>query len=53
MSLCQVSAETIYSYLYVLPRGELRRELLSHLRQHRKNHAAAVAGPTGAARRLR
>ncbi|MDZ7736903.1 MAG: hypothetical protein U5P41_13000 [Gammaproteobacteria bacterium] len=32
-----MSAETIYSYLYVLPRGELRRELLSHLRQHRKN----------------
>lgn len=33
----QVSAETIYSYLYMLPRGELRRELLSYLRQHRKN----------------
>lgn len=28
----QVCAETIYTYLYVLPRGELRRELLSHLR---------------------
>jgi len=31
----QVCAETIYSYLYVLPRGELRRELLSHLRRPR------------------
>jgi IS30 family transposase len=32
----RVCAETIYTYLYVLPRGELRRELLSHLRQHHK-----------------
>lgn len=31
-----VSAETIYTYLYVLPRGELRRELLRALRQERK-----------------
>lgn len=28
----QVSAETIYTYLYVLPRGELRRTLLKGLR---------------------
>ena len=40
----QVSAETIYSYLYVLPRGELRRELLSHLRQHRKNRRPRSRG---------
>lgn len=39
-----VSAETIYSYLYVLPRGELRRELLSHLRQHRKNRRPRSRG---------
>jgi len=31
----QISYESIYSYLYVLPKGELRRELLSHLRQER------------------
>lgn len=42
-----VSPETIYSYLYVLPRGQLKKELLSHLRQYRtkrkqrgKHHAA-------------
>ena len=29
----QVSHETIYSYLYVLSRGELKKELLSYLRQ--------------------
>src|SRR3972149_12330168 len=40
----QVSAETIYSYLYVLPRGELRRELLNHLRQHRKNRRRRSRG---------
>lgn len=39
-----VSAETIYSYLYVLPRGELRKELISclrrgHLRRKRKGHS--------------
>jgi len=39
-----VSAETIYSYLYVLPRGELRRELLSHLRQHRKHRRPRSRG---------
>lgn len=32
----RVCAETIYTYLYVLPRGGLRRELLAYLRQHRK-----------------
>lgn len=31
-----VSYETIYAYLYVLPRGELRKELMSHLRQERQ-----------------
>lgn len=31
----QVSHETIYTYLYVLPRGELKKELMSHLRQER------------------
>ena len=32
----RLSHETIYTYLYVLPRGELKRELLSHLRHRRK-----------------
>jgi len=42
-----LSTESIYTYLYVLPRGGLRKELLSHLRQFRtkrrkrgKGHAA-------------
>jgi transposase, IS30 family len=32
-----VSHETIYTALYALPRGELKRELLAHLRQGRQN----------------
>lgn len=32
----RVSHETIYTYLYVLPRGVLKKELLSCLRQQRK-----------------
>lgn len=32
----RASHETIYAYLYVLPRGELRKELLSCLGQERK-----------------
>lgn len=31
-----ISYETIYTYLYVLPRGTLKKELLSYLRQNRK-----------------
>ncbi len=30
----RVSHETIYSYLYILPRGALKREIVSCLRQH-------------------
>jgi len=30
----RISHETIYSYLYVLPRGTLKRKLVSSLRQH-------------------
>jgi IS30 family transposase len=33
----RVSHETIYRGLYVLPRGELRRELLACLRQQHQN----------------
>lgn len=32
----RVAPETIYTYLYVLPRGALKRELLACLRQNRK-----------------
>lgn len=32
----RLSHEALYTYLYVLPRGGLRRELLSYLRQHHK-----------------
>jgi len=39
-----MSAETIYTYLYVLPRGELRKELLSYLRQHHKKRRPRSRG---------
>lgn len=32
----RISSETIYAYLHILPRGELKRELLKALRQGRK-----------------
>ncbi len=32
----RVSHETIYTYLYCLPRGELKKELMNHLRRERK-----------------
>lgn len=32
-----ISHETIYTYLYVLPRGELRAELVSYLRQKQRS----------------
>ena len=42
----QVSAETIYTYLYVLPRGTLKKELLSCLRQnHRRRHRRKQMSP--------
>ena len=39
-----VSHETIYTALYALPRGELRRELLSGLRQGRQNRRPRSRG---------
>jgi len=32
----QISHESIYTYLYVLPRGELKKELRGYLRQHHR-----------------
>ena len=32
----QASHETIYTYLYLLPKGELRKELIGYLRQKKK-----------------
>lgn len=32
----RASHETIYTYIYLLPRGELKRELISYLRQGKK-----------------
>jgi len=33
----RVSAETIYTYLFCLPKGELRSSLITHLRQEKKS----------------
>jgi transposase, IS30 family len=40
----RVCAETVYTYLYVLPRGSLRKELLGYLRQHRKQRRPRSRG---------
>mgnify|MGYP001608019121 CR=1 FL=1 len=40
----QLSTETIYASLYVLPRGTLRSELLAALRQARKAHQPRARG---------
>ena len=43
LATMRVSSEAIYSYLYVLPRGELKRELLSCLRRrHKRRHKRSV-----------
>src|SRR2546428_10767286 len=44
----RVSHETIYTYLYVLPRGALKRELLRalrHRRKHRRGRRGGARGP--------
>jgi IS30 family transposase len=40
----RLSHEALYTYLYVLPRGALRRELLGYLRQHRKRRRPRSRG---------
>jgi len=39
----RLSHETIYTYLYVLPRGELKRELIRYLRHRRKKRRSRRA----------
>ncbi len=40
----RIAPETIYAYLYVLPRGSLKKELLSCLRQNRKRRRKQARG---------
>jgi len=40
----QVSHETIYCAIYLMPRGELRKELLKHLRQGHKKRRSRSRG---------
>lgn len=40
----RIAPETIYSYLFVLPRGSLKKELLSCLRQNRKRRHKQARG---------
>ena len=40
----RLSHEALYTYLYVLPRGGLRKELLGYLRQHRKQRHRRSCG---------
>ena len=41
----RISHETIYTYLYVLPRGALKKELLAHLRQPRPQRRPRSRNP--------
>lgn len=43
----RVSHETIYHTLYAMPRGELRRELVSHLRWSRDKRRSKTRAPDG------
>ena len=40
----RISHEAIYSYLYILPRGELKRRLVSHLRRCHKHRQKGNKG---------
>lgn len=49
--LMRISHETIYSYLYVLPRGALKQEILSYLRRrhpHRRRQKKSAPQNSGA-----
>ena len=37
LSTMQISHESIYTYIYLLPRGELKKELIGYLRQKKKS----------------
>ena len=38
----QISHESIYSFIYILPRGELRKELIGYLRQKKKKRNSRI-----------
>jgi IS30 family transposase len=40
----RISYETIYAYIYVLPRGSLKKELIANLRQERKYRRSQKRG---------
>lgn len=40
----RISHETIYSYIYILPRGRLKRRLVSYLRRHHKHRRKGNKG---------
>ena len=44
MTHMQISHESIYTYIYLLPRGELRKELISYLRQGAKGRQKRMRG---------
>lgn len=49
----RISSEAIYSYLYVLPRGELKRELLNCLRRrHKRRHRRRAGGDPRPSRQI-
>lgn len=48
----RLSREAIYSYLYVLPRGELKRELLSSMRRRHKRRHKRTTGKTLSSREI-
>lgn len=43
----QISHEAIYTYIYILPRGELRKELISYLRQGTRGRQKRKRGYQG------
>jgi len=48
--MLQVSHESIYTEIYAMPRGELRKELIACLRQSRKSAGHAPVVVTAEAR---
>lgn len=49
--IMRISPETIYSYIYILPKGALKKELLACLRRERKRRHKRKKGGAGVAGR--